>query len=90
MAPISTRGCEDFGVGSTIPGIDAAHISKAVRAVELSDDQPIVLNEWQAGVAVEGVEQHNRAEDRLGARSTRCSTEANRCTSCSVPFTVAR
>lgn len=28
-------------------------------------DQPIVLNERQAGVAVEGVEQHNRAEDRI-------------------------
>jgi hypothetical protein len=27
--------------------------------------QPIVLNERQAGVAVEGVEQHNRAEDRI-------------------------
>lgn len=28
-------------------------------------DQPIVLNERQAGVAIEGVEQHNRAEDRI-------------------------
>jgi len=28
-------------------------------------DQPIVLNERQAGVAVEGVEQHNRADDRI-------------------------
>jgi TnpA family transposase len=28
-------------------------------------DQPIVLNERQAGVAVEGVERHNRAEDRI-------------------------
>jgi TnpA family transposase len=28
-------------------------------------DQPIVLNERQAGVAVEGVEQHTRAEDRI-------------------------
>ncbi len=28
-------------------------------------DQPIVLNERQAGVAVEGVVQHNRAEDRI-------------------------
>ncbi|NML17305.1 Tn3 family transposase [Azohydromonas caseinilytica] len=28
-------------------------------------DQPIVLNERQAGVAIEGVEQHNRIEDRL-------------------------
>ncbi|CAN7752460.1 Tn3 family transposase [Variovorax sp. LjRoot84] len=28
-------------------------------------DQPIVLNERQAGVAVEGVEQHNRSEDRI-------------------------
>jgi TnpA family transposase len=122
------------GVGSMIPGIDAAHISTAMRAVELSGrlrranervseyqnalpiaalwgdgtkgsadmmamdasrhlwtarvdprrrtyaaglythvrdrwglfyDQPIVLNERQAGVAVEGVEQHNRAEDRI-------------------------
>ena len=122
------------GVGSMIPGIDAAHISTAMRAVELSDrlrwanervseyqnalpiaalwgdgtkgsadmmaidasrhlwtarvdprrrtcaaglythvrdrwglfyDQPVVLNERQAGVAVEGVEQHNRAEDRI-------------------------
>ena len=122
------------GVGSMIPGIDAAHVSTAMRAVELSGrlrranervseyqnalpiaalwgdgtkgsadmmamdasrhlwtarvdprrrtyaagmythvrdrwglfyDQPIVLNERQAGVAVEGVEQHNRAEDRI-------------------------
>jgi TnpA family transposase len=122
------------GVGSMIPGIDAAHISTAMRAVELSGrlrraneqvseyqnalpiaalwgdgtkgsadmmaldasrhlwtarvdprrrtyaaglythvrdrwglfyDQPIVLNERQAGVAVEGVEQHNRADDRI-------------------------
>ena len=122
------------GVGSMIPGIEAAHISTAMRAVELSGrlrraneqvseyqnalpiaalwgdgtkgsadmmamdpsrhlwtarvdprrrtyaaglythvrdrwglfyDQPIVLNERQAGVAVEGVEQHNRAEDRI-------------------------
>jgi TnpA family transposase len=122
------------GVGSMIPGIDAAHISTAMRAVEFSGrlrranervseyqnalpiaalwgdgtkgsadmmamdasrhlwtarvdprrrtysaglythvrdrwglfyDQPIVLNERQAGVAVEGVEQHNRAEDRI-------------------------
>ena len=119
---------------SMIPGIDAAHISTAMRAVELSGrlrranervseyqnalpiaalwgdgtkgsadmmamdasrhlwtarvdprrrtyaaglythvrdrwglfyDQPVVLNERQAGVAVEGVEQHNRAEDRI-------------------------
>ncbi|WP_353506748.1 Tn3 family transposase [Variovorax sp. J31P179] len=28
-------------------------------------DQPIVLNERQAGAAVEGVEQHNRSEDRI-------------------------
>lgn len=28
-------------------------------------DQPIVPNERQAGVAIEGVEQHNRAEDRI-------------------------
>jgi TnpA family transposase len=28
-------------------------------------DQPIVLNERQAGAAIEGVEQHNRAEDRI-------------------------
>jgi len=28
-------------------------------------DQPIVLNERQAGVAIEGVEQHNRSEDRI-------------------------
>lgn len=28
-------------------------------------DQPIVLNERQAGVAVAGVEKHNRAEDRI-------------------------
>jgi hypothetical protein len=28
-------------------------------------DQPIVLNERQAGVAIEGVEQYNRAEDRI-------------------------
>jgi TnpA family transposase len=28
-------------------------------------DQPIVLNERQAGVAIEGVEQHNRVEDRI-------------------------
>ncbi|MEO7114220.1 MAG: Tn3 family transposase, partial [Caldimonas sp.] len=28
-------------------------------------DQPIVLNERQAGVAIEGGEQHNRAEDRI-------------------------
>jgi TnpA family transposase len=28
-------------------------------------DQPVVLNERQAGVAVEGVEQNNRAEDRI-------------------------
>ena len=122
------------GVGSMIPGIEAAHISTAMRAVELSGrlrranehvseyqnalpiaalwgdgtkgsadmmamdpsrhlwtarvdprqrtyaaglythvrdrwglfyDQPIVLNERRAGVAVEGVEQHNRAEDRI-------------------------
>ena len=122
------------GAGSMIPGIDAAHITTAMRAVELSGrlrranervseyqnalpiaalwgdgtkgsadmmamdasrhlwtarvdprrrtyaaglythvrdrwglfyDQPIVLNERQAGVAVEGVEQHNRAEDRI-------------------------
>ncbi len=122
------------GVGSMIPGIGAAHISTAMRAVELSGrlrwanervseyqnalpiaalwgdgtkgsadmmaidasrhlwtarvdprrrtyaaglythvrdrwglfyNQPVVLNERQAGVAVEGVEQHNRAEDRI-------------------------
>ena len=122
------------GVGSMIPGIDAAHLSTAMRAVEPSGglrranervseyqnalpiaalwgdgtkgsadmmamdasrhlwtarvdprrrtyaaglythvrdrwglccDQPIVLNERQAGVAVEGVEQHNRPEDRI-------------------------
>ncbi|EWS60879.1 Transposase, TnpA family [Methylibium sp. T29-B] len=122
------------GVGSMIPGIDAAHIATAMRAIEFSGrlrranervseyqnavpiaalwgdgskgsadmmaldasrhlwtarvdprrrtyaagmythvrdrwglfyDQPIVLNERQAGVAVEGVEQHNRAEDRI-------------------------
>ncbi len=28
-------------------------------------DHPIVLNERQAGVAVEGVEQHNRSQDRI-------------------------
>ncbi|TXC62162.1 Tn3 family transposase [Piscinibacter aquaticus] len=28
-------------------------------------DQPIVLNERRAGVAVEGVEQHNRADDQI-------------------------
>jgi len=28
-------------------------------------DQPIVLNERQAGAALEGVEQHNRSEDRI-------------------------
>lgn len=28
-------------------------------------DQPIVLNERQAGAAVEGVEQHNRSQDRI-------------------------
>lgn len=28
-------------------------------------DQPIVLNERQAGVAVEGIEQHNSAVDRI-------------------------
>jgi len=28
-------------------------------------DQPIVLNERQAGVAIEGVEQHNLSEDRI-------------------------
>lgn len=28
-------------------------------------DQPIVLNERQAGVAIEGAGQHNRAEDRI-------------------------
>ncbi len=28
-------------------------------------DQPIVLNERQAGLALESVEQHNRAEDRI-------------------------
>ncbi|HDC7066959.1 TPA: transposase, partial [Staphylococcus aureus] len=28
-------------------------------------DQPIVLNERQAGVAIEGVEQHNRSDDRI-------------------------
>lgn len=28
-------------------------------------DQPIVLNERQAGVAIEGVEQYNRTEDRI-------------------------
>ena len=28
-------------------------------------DQPIVLNERQAGVAIEGVEQHNRSQDRI-------------------------
>jgi TnpA family transposase len=122
------------GVCSMIPGIDAAHISGAMRAVEIAGrmrrandrvaeyqnalpmaahwgdgtkgsadmmaldasrhlwtarvdprrrtfaagiythvrdrwgvfyDQPIVLNERQAGVAVEGVERHNRAEDRI-------------------------
>ncbi|MEO7056911.1 MAG: Tn3 family transposase [Caldimonas sp.] len=122
------------GVGSMIPGLDAAHIATAMRAIEFSGrlrranervaefqnalpiaalwgdgtkgsadmmamdasqhlwtarvdprrrtyaaglythvrdrwglfyDQPIVLNERQAGVAVEGVEQHNRAEDRI-------------------------
>ena len=122
------------GVGSMIPGVDAAHITTAMRAVELSGrlrranervseyqnavpiaalwgdgakgsadmmaidasrhlwtarvdprrrtyaaglythvrdrwgifyDQPIVLNERQAGAAVEGVVQHNRAEDRI-------------------------
>ena len=122
------------GVGSMIPGIDAAHIATAMRAVEPSGrlpranervsehqnavpiaalwgdgtkgsadmmamdasrhlwtarvdprrrtyaagmythvrdrwglfyDQPIVLNERQAGVAIEGVELHNRAEDRI-------------------------
>ncbi|MEJ8852337.1 Tn3 family transposase [Variovorax rhizosphaerae] len=122
------------GVGSMIPGIDAAHIATAMRAIEFSGrlrranervseyqntlpiaalwgdgtkgsadmmamdasrhlwtarvdprrrtyaagmythvrdrwglfyDQPIVLNERQAGVAVEGVEQHNRSADRI-------------------------
>lgn len=122
------------GVGSMIPGVDAAHITTAMRAIEFSGrlrransrvseyqnalpiaalwgdgtkgsadmmamdasqhlwtarvdprrrtyaagmythvrdrwglfyDQPIVLNERQAGAAVEGVEQHNRAEDRI-------------------------
>lgn len=122
------------GVGSMIPGLDAAHIAAAMRAVEFSGrlrranervseyqnslpiaalwgdgtkgsadmmamdasrhlwttrvdprrrtyaaglythvrdrwglfyDQPIVLNERQAGAAVEGVEQHNRSEDRI-------------------------
>jgi TnpA family transposase len=28
-------------------------------------DQPIVLNERQAGAAIEGVEQHNRSQDRI-------------------------
>lgn len=28
-------------------------------------DQPIVLNERQTGAAVEGVEQHNRSQDRI-------------------------
>ena len=28
-------------------------------------DQPIVLNERQAGVAIEGVEMHNRSQDRI-------------------------
>jgi hypothetical protein len=28
-------------------------------------DQPIVLNERQAGAAIEGVEQHNRTEARI-------------------------
>jgi len=28
-------------------------------------DQPIVLNERQAGVAIEGVERHNRSDDRI-------------------------
>lgn len=28
-------------------------------------DQPIVLSERQAGVAIEGVEQHNRSQDRI-------------------------
>ena len=28
-------------------------------------DQPIVLNERQAGVAIEGIEQHNSAADRI-------------------------
>ena len=127
-------GNDAKGVGSMIPGIDAAHITTAMRAVELSGrlrranervseyqnavpiaalwgdgakgsadmmainasrhlwtarvgprrrtyaaglythvrecwgifyDQPIVLNERQAGAAVEGVVQHNRSEDRI-------------------------
>ncbi len=122
------------GVGSMIPGIDAAHIAGAMRALEMPGrlrranervseyqsalpiaalwgtgtkgsadmmaldasrhlwtarvdprrrtfavgiythvrdrwgvfyDQPIVLNERQAGAAVEGVEIHNRSEDRI-------------------------
>jgi hypothetical protein len=28
-------------------------------------DQPIVLSERQAGVAIEGVERHNRSDDRI-------------------------
>jgi len=122
------------GVGSMIPGLDAAHIAAAMRPIEFSGrlrranervseyqnslsiaalwgdgtrgsadmmamdasrhlwtarvdqrrrtyaaglythvrdrwglfyDQPIVLNERQAGAALEGVEQHNRSEDRI-------------------------
>ena len=44
----------------------AAGINTHVRARwGIVYDQPIVLNERQAGVAIEGVEQHNRAEDRI-------------------------
>jgi len=46
--------------------LDAVHpCSRPLGPVLRPANQPIVLNERQAGVAVEGVEQHNRAEDRI-------------------------
>ncbi len=37
-------------------------------------DQPIVLGERQAGAAIEGVEQHNRVEDRIRLSLVACDT----------------
>ncbi|WP_157270902.1 Tn3 family transposase, partial [Azohydromonas aeria] len=37
-------------------------------------DQPIVLGERQAGAAIEGVEQHNRIEDRIRLSLVACDT----------------
>jgi TnpA family transposase len=37
-------------------------------------DQPIVLGERQAGAAIEGVEQHNRVEERIRLSLVACDT----------------